>query len=116
MHAGDVALAALRRLESGKTADGQELGAYADLLHFAKEIVEADAVTADDDKIRQLQLAAKQLHSHERPSLDDFLMTADRGEAVGAAEGGHASRALTHRVGNVVSGMSRTGDVRRFYK
>ena len=99
MHAGDVAFAALGRLESGHAADGEELRSHTALLQLAEQVVEADAVAADDDEIGQLQLAIEQLHGDHRARRDDLVVAADRGEAVGAAERRDAAGALAHGIG-----------------
>src|SRR6186713_2377730 len=96
MNAGDIALSALGCLESGEAADRNELRSNTCLLQFAKQIVEPDAVAADDDEICELELASEQLHPHHGPGRHDFLVTADRREAVRSAECRHASRALAH--------------------
>ena len=56
-------------------------------------------MAADDDEVGELQLAAEQLHVDGCARLDDLRVPADRDEAVGAAERGHAARALAHRIG-----------------
>ena len=91
MDAGDVALAALGGFESGQAADGEELRSHTDLVHLAEQEIEPDAMAADHDEVRKLQLPPEQLHADHRPGRNDLLVTADRGEAVGAAERRHAA-------------------------
>src|SRR4051812_25813181 len=98
MDAGDVALAALRGIQPGGTANRKEFRLDAAPLQLAEQVVEADAVTADDDQIGELQLTCKKLHVDQRAGLDDFLMPADRRKAIRATERRHAARSLPHRI------------------
>ena len=59
MDAGDVALAALGGFQPGEAADGEELRAHARLLQLAEQVIEPDAVAADDDEVGELQLRAR---------------------------------------------------------
>src|SRR5215217_3624478 len=99
MDAGEVAFAPPRRLQSGSAAHGQKLRAHAALLQLAEQIVEADAVTANDRQIGELQFPAEQLYVDRRARLDDLLVAPDRRKSVGAAECGDAAGALSHRIG-----------------
>ena len=98
MDAGDITFAALGRLESGKAADGHELRTDALLFQLAEQIVEADAVTADHNQVCEPQTPAQQPHRDRRSRGHDFLVLADRREAVGAAERRDAAGALAHRI------------------
>ena len=98
MDARDIAFAALGGVQSGRAADGEKLRAHALPLQLAQQVIEADAVAADHDQIGQLQFAAQKLDVDDRSGLNDLLVPADRGEAVGAAERGDAAGPLSHRV------------------
>src|SRR6185436_14790756 len=98
MDAGEIALAAGGGIEPRAAAHRQELRADAAPLQLAEQVVEADAVAADDHQIRELQLAAEQLHVDDRAGFDNLVVPRDGGEAVGAAERGDAARALSHRI------------------
>ena len=76
----------------------QELRSHAALLQRAKQIIKTDAVASTDDKIGELKLCAEQLHVDASSSFDNLFVTADCGEAVGAAERGDASGSLPHRI------------------
>src|SRR4029078_4539153 len=68
------------------------------LLELAEQIVESDAVAADDDEIRKLQLAIEELHVDERAGRHDLFVAADRRDAIGAAERRDAAGPLAHGV------------------
>src|SRR5690606_37266800 len=72
--------------------------ADAPALQLAKQVVETDAVAADDDEVGKLQAAAEKLHVDNRPGLHDLLVPADRREAIGAAERRDTAGALSHRI------------------
>src|SRR5262245_14594690 len=101
MNACDVAFTTLGGFEPGKAADGDELRSHAAFLQFAKEVVEADAVAADHDEIRELQLATEQLHGDDSACRHDLFVAIDRRKPIGAAEGRDAPRALAHGIRHV---------------
>ena len=51
VNAGHVALTARGRLQPRHAADGEKLRTHALALQLAEQVVEADAVAADDDQI-----------------------------------------------------------------
>ena len=61
MNAGEVALAALGRQQSGGAADGQELRRDPPPLQLRQQKIQADAMAADDDQVGRLQVAAEQM-------------------------------------------------------
>src|SRR5580765_9031688 len=98
MNARDVAFAAFRRFEPGRASHRQTLRPDTALLKLTHQIIEADAVASDHDEVGQLKLVAEHTHINQSSRFDDLFVTANGGEAVSAAEGGDASRTLTHRV------------------
>src|SRR6187455_1780852 len=96
MNPGDIALSSPDCLEPRHAPDGEKLRPHAALFQFAEQVIEPDAVTPDHHEVGKLQLAVEQRHGHDRSGRNDFLVTADGGEAVGSAERGNAPGALTH--------------------
>ncbi len=98
VNAGDIAFAAFGRVEAAGAAYGKKLRADAVLLQFAEEVVEPNALAADDDEIGQLKVAAQKLDADDGSGLNDLFVAADGGESVGAAEGGDTARPLAHGI------------------
>src|SRR6202034_2246702 len=57
--AGQIAFAAHGGIQTAGAADGKKLRAHALPVEFSEQIIESDAVAADDDEIGQLQIAAE---------------------------------------------------------
>ena len=99
MDAGQVALAAFGRLQTGGAADAHRLGREAASVQFAEQVIQPRAMATDDDEVGGLQFRREKVDVNAAIALDVLGLPADDDKAVSLAKRCHRPGAFAQRIG-----------------